>query len=470
MRRSLIIGVVALVALAGCGGDDNEPSTGGGGGGGGAGSLPECPLDALAAAPKPVNITYWHAMTRVPAEELQRLTTRFNRQQNDVHVTLSGAASYADNTTRFKAGLGTGKLPDLFQGEDTALQTMIDSRAVVPMQSCLAAESAATDDFVPRVLAYYTVQDVLWPMPFNNSNPILYYNKAAFRRAGLDPEKPPTTLDELRTVSQRIVDKKASPFGIAIKTDSWVMEHWLAKSGHTIVDNDNGRRARATKVTFDDETGTQLFAWIDQMVDDKLALSTSTADIDHYLAVANDRAAMTIDSSAALGTIEQILGAGEFGRVEFGAGPMPGPESPDGGVLVGGAANYIVNKSAPAKQAAAYRFAQYLADAKVQAEWAAATGYTPVRISAATMSPLAERYREAPEYRIPFDQLQAGADNAATAGPVLGPYGARGQGMRGAIIDGLTAMLTGNVTPADAVKQAVDKSNAAIEEYNARVG
>jgi sn-glycerol 3-phosphate transport system substrate-binding protein len=336
MRRSLIIGMVALMALAGCGGDDNEPSTGGGGGGGGAGSLPECPLDALAAAPKPVDITYWHAMTRVPAEELARLTTRFNRQQNDVHVTLSGAASYADNTTRFKAGLGTGKLPDLFQGEDTALQTMIDSRAAVPMQSCLAADNADTGDFVPRVLAYYTVQDVLWPMPFNNSNPILYYNKAAFRRAGLDPDKPPTTLDELRTVSQRIVDKKASPFGIAIKTDSWVMEHWLAKSGHTIVDNDNGRRARATKVTFDDETGTQLFAWIDQMVEDKLALSTSTADIDHYLAVANDRAAMTIDSSAALGTIEQILGAGEFGRVEFGAGPMPGPDNPEGGVLVGG--------------------------------------------------------------------------------------------------------------------------------------
>ena len=87
---------------------------------------------------------------------------------------------------------------------------------------------------------------------------------------------------------------------------------------------------------------------------------------------------MTIDTSAALGTISQVLGEGQFAAVELGVGPMPGPDSPDGGVLVGGAALYIVNQSAPEKQAAAYEFAKCLNEPQQQAEWAAATGYVPI--------------------------------------------------------------------------------------------
>jgi sn-glycerol 3-phosphate transport system substrate-binding protein len=423
----------------------------------------------LKAAKKPVEIEYWHAMTRVNEETLQKLTARFNASQGDVHVTLSAAPSYTDNLTRFKAGLGTGKLPDLFQGEDTALQTLIDSRAVLPMQSCLRADGASTADYVPRVIAYYSVNDVLWPLPFNDSNPILYYDKAAFRRAGLDPEKPPVTLADVKAVSEKLVRTHASPFGIAIKTDSWLIEHWLAKSGHTIVDNGNGRRARATKVMFNDATGTGLFAWINDMVGRKLALSTGTADFDHYLAVANKRAAMTIDSSAALGTITSIMRSGQYGTVELGTAPMPGPDSRDGGVLVGGAANYVVNRSAPAEQAAAYRFATFLADPKTQAEWAAATGYVPVRTSATTLEPLVTKWRQQPGYRIAYEQLLSGPQNDATAGPVLGPYGARGTGLRGAIIDGLTQMLNSDVTPAQAVAHAADQADTAITEYNDRV-
>ena len=78
---------------------------------------------------------------------------------------------------------------------------------------------------------------------------------------------------------------------------------------------------------------------------------------------------------------------------------MPGPDSPDGGVLVGGAANFIMNQSPPEKQAAAYEFAKYPRIAAVQSEWAAATGYVPVSKSAATLSPLAERYASKPDTR-----------------------------------------------------------------------
>jgi sn-glycerol 3-phosphate transport system substrate-binding protein len=464
MRRVLVLFAGLAVVFAACGTSAKQttsPST--------SGSQPACPLDALAAAKKPVEITYWHAMTRANAEELTRLTNAFNASRHDVHVTLSGAASYPDNFTRFKAGLSTGVLPDLIQSEDTTTQSMLDAHAVLPAASCIAAEHASTADLIDRVVAYYSVDGVLWPMPFNDSNPVLYYNKAAFRRAGLDPDKPPTTLGAVKADAEQIVRSGAAPFGIALKTDSWYVEHWLAKAGHTVVNNGNGRDARATKVTFDDATGLSLFQWIDDMVRSKLALSTGTNDLDHYLAVGNGRAAMTIDTSAALGTIAQLFSAGQYKNVDLGVGVMPGPVSPDGGVLVGGAANYIVSRSSPAKQAAAYEFAKYLASPTVQSAWAAATGYVPVSKKAASMAPLSTKYAERPEYKVAYDQLLSGPQNEATAGPLVGAYGAKGEGMRGAIIDAVSRLVSGRATPQQALDEAAAHANAAIAEYNRRV-
>jgi ABC-type glycerol-3-phosphate transport system substrate-binding protein len=86
------------------------------------------------------------------------------------------------------------------------------------------------------------------------------------------------------------------------------------------------------------------------------------------------------------------------------------------------------------------------------------------------MSPLKERYAQQPDYKVAYDQLLAGPVNAATAGPVLGPYGSAREGMRGAIVDALSGMLEGKLTPAQAVAKAADDANAAIADYNERIG
>jgi ABC-type glycerol-3-phosphate transport system substrate-binding protein len=86
------------------------------------------------------------------------------------------------------------------------------------------------------------------------------------------------------------------------------------------------------------------------------------------------------------------------------------------------------------------------------------------------MSPLAERYAQQPEYKIAYDQLLSGPENDATAGPVIGAYGAKGEGVRGAIIDAISRVVDGRSTPAQAVAAAVTQADAAINEYNSRVG
>ena len=87
-------------------------------------------------------------------------------------------------------------------------------------------------------------------MPFNTSGPVLYYNKKAFSAAGLDPEKPPTNLAELRAAAEKL-KANGVPAPMGLKTDPIFLEQWTAMGNRLFANNGNGRKARATKAVFD---------------------------------------------------------------------------------------------------------------------------------------------------------------------------------------------------------------------------
>ena len=166
-------------------------------------------------------------------------------------------------------------------------------------------------DNLKRVVDYYSVKGKLWPMPFNVSNPVLYYNKKAFQTAGLDPNNPPKTLDEVKSAAQKLKDSgTVSQAGFGMKLDPWYLEQWSALGGKTYVNNSNGRKSRATSTTFDNATGKEIFTFLNDMVKSGLA-RTNPADgpsaFDNLLGIGNGNFGMTIDSSASLGTIQQVL-------------------------------------------------------------------------------------------------------------------------------------------------------------------
>jgi sn-glycerol 3-phosphate transport system substrate-binding protein len=458
MRRIVGIAAVAALVIGALALPGGAAPAGGGG--------PKCPLKALDNADKPVEITFWHTMTRVPEETLVRLTDEFNSSQGDVHVNLVNNSSYEDNLEKFRTGLGTDELPDIIQLPETALQQVIDSQSVLPAQACVDADDYDLSDFLPRVTDYYTVEGELWAMPFNVSNPLLYYDKNAFRDAGLDPEQPPATLDEVREYSEAI---KASgyPYGLALKIDAFFFEQLLGKADVPYVNNGNGRKERATAVNFDNKAGREIFTWLSDMVSDGLAVTnprSGPGQIDNFFAIGNEQAAMTIDTTAALGTISQILGTGQYANVELAVGPMPGSDK--GGTIVGGAALFLVNQSPPAKQAAAWEYAKFLNTPENVAEWSAATGYVPTRESAVELPVLQEQWAAEPEYRVAYDQLFGGKNDLATSGPVIGDY----LGVREVIDDAQTRMFADDGNPKAALKRAKNEANAVIEEYNSRIG
>ena len=470
--RCWSVGVAAVLALGACSGGSGGGNAGGGGaakpGGGGSGAATgSCPVDALAKAKGPVSITFWHGLNRASEETLQKLVDQFNAGQTKVKVDLVNQTGYEDILRKWVAGLGTTELPDLAQMEDTATQQMIDTQSIVPVADCITADHYDTADFVPRIIERYNVDGKLYPMPFNVSNPVLYYDKNAFRAAGLDPEKPPATLADIKAASVKI---KASGYqtGFALKLNPWYLEQWASKANTLFVNNENGRKGRATKVAFDDGSGQATFAWMKDMVDSGLARTNPDSGpnaFDNLLGIRSKVSGMTIDTSAALGTISQVLAGGEGGGVDLGVGPMPGP-SGAGGVLVGGGALYMSKSSAPEKIAATWEFVKFLVSAETQATFAAGTGYVPIRKSSVKEKVLLAQWATSPGYKVAYDQLLTGKDNIATAGPVIGNYA----GVRDVVRDAETKMLAEGGDPKAAIKAAAAAATAAIQDYNTRIG
>jgi sn-glycerol 3-phosphate transport system substrate-binding protein len=307
----------AALLLVGCSGGGSAPSNA---------SSASCGLAAFRDAPKPVRITMWHQMGSNNGRVFTSIVDDFNRSQHDVQVKLVDQSAEVSSLPKFRAGLTTGDLPDVIQLEETALQTMIDSQATVPVQACVDADRYPLDDFLPKVVGYYRVQGVLRSMPYNPSNPILFYDKNAFAKAGLDPNRPPQTLAEVREYANKIVASGAAKYGVALRIAEFFTEFWSSKNDQVYANNGNGRRRRATEARLDNPTQRAVWTWWHDMVRDRLALNTGAdpGAVSHLLAIGTGDAAMTIESSSALGPIVNVLEGGEYPNVEVGTGPLPG--------------------------------------------------------------------------------------------------------------------------------------------------
>lgn len=435
--------------------------------------LPDCPTDALASATGTTDITFWHGMTAGNGEEVVKLTDAYNASQDKVHVSLV-QGSYEETADNYYLA-SQGDRPDLVQLPEYQVQAMVDTKSTVPVGKCIDASGFDTSAFLPTALGAYSTQGVQWSMPFNISNPVLFYNKKVFVAAGLDPNKPPQSLDDVRQYSQQIVDSGAAKYGLALESgfDSgggWYVEQWFCKAQEFYVDGDNGRSARATKVLYNDQSGVDLLTYLQQLLQDGLAVNVgdNQSGIENLLKLADEKepAAMTIATSASLGQVLAVLGGGsQFPQIaadDVGVGPMPGPDGKPG-ALIGGASLWPVDSGDDVRTAATWDFITYLVGAQQQSQWAAATGYIPVRTDAVDLDPYKTTLATDPRFSVAYTQLAASPDALTSAGPVVGPL----REIRTVLATAMAAIFDGAdvQTTLDA---AANQANGLIADYNSR--
>jgi sn-glycerol 3-phosphate transport system substrate-binding protein len=436
-------------------------------------SLPACPTDALAAADGTVEITFWHAMTAELEKQLTALTDEYNAGQDKVKVTLQNQGGYEQVIDKYLQS-SQGSRPELVQAPEYAVQAFRDTDSFVPVEAC--TESAGFDRSVllPSAINAYSTGGVQWAMPFNVSNPVLFYNKKIFAAAGLDPDAPPRTLDEMLAASKQIVESGAAKYGLVLDTSfdgggGWYIEQWFAKAGEFYANNDNGRSAPATEVLFDNQTGVDLMTYLQQGVADgwffNVGDNVSGQDAFLKLADAEEPGAMTIGTSAALGTVLAAIAAGIAPNVaaeDVSVAPMPGPNGA-ATVLVGGASLWITADKGDAQAAAAWDYIAYLISAQSQATWAATTGYVPIRPDAADVEPLATTYATDPRFAVAYTSLVDTPDVPTAVGPLLGPQ----REVRVLTARALATVLNGGDSQ-QALAEAAAQADALLADYASR--
>ena len=436
-------------------------------------TLPDCPTDALATATGTTEITFWHGMAAALGEEVVKLTDAYNASQDKVKVNLV-QGSYEETADNYYLA-SQGDRPDLVQLPEYQVQAMVDTASTVPVGKCIEASGYDTSAFLPTALAAYATQGVQWSIPFNISNPVLFYNKKAFAAAGLDPNVPPKSLDEVRAFSQQLVDSGATKYGLALESgfDSgggWYVEQWFCKAQEFYADGDNGRTSRATKVLFNAPAGVDVLTYLQQLLNDGLAVNVgdnTQTGFDNLLKLADDKepAAMTIATSASLGQVLAVLAGGQFpnlGPEDVGVGPMPGPDGLPG-ALIGGASLWPVDSGDDVRTAATWDFITYLVGAQQQSQWAAATGYIPVRTDALALDPYKSTVAADTRFGVAYEQLLSTPDAPTSAGPVMGPL----REVRSVLATAIAAIFDGaDVTTT--LNAAADQANGLITDYNTR--
>jgi sn-glycerol 3-phosphate transport system substrate-binding protein len=418
-----------------------------------------------------VTIDFWHSEQAESQTALQALIDRFNASQSEVRVRLLFQGTPIELNAKVVNSLRSGGLPALVETNEGDSQTMIDSGAVTPLQKFIDAEGYDLSDFDQKVVDYYTWDGKLCAMPLGIIVPMLFYNKILFREAGLDPDAPPQTLDDVRAYSEKLLKEDGAGnvvrSGIALDLQPWYLYVALGEHGDLVVNNNNGRDARPTEALFNNATGKAFFRWWDEMVDSGLAFNVgrNPSGADALMAVASGRAAMAISISSALRSAISVVEAGLEG-VELGVGPFPGVAGGSGKPPIFSRAVLIMNQRSEAEQQAAWKLARWLAEPEQQAELFAGTGFLPVRLSAYQMDASREVLQKYPLYQVPVDLSVGVPSTPEKLGPRVGPSARVGE----IVAQALEAMVVGGKDPDQALGDAAEGYTKELQEYNRRLG
>jgi sn-glycerol 3-phosphate transport system substrate-binding protein len=410
---------------------------------------------------EPVTIQFWHAMGGSRIELIQGIVDDFMEENPNITVEVQYTGSYNDTLNKVKAASKAGNAPHVFHLYEIGTLQMIHSGIITPIYELEKWESINWDDFFSPVSSYYMVQGNHYSMPFNSSTPLLYYNKTFFEEAGLDPEDPPATFQEVvdvsRTLQEELPQLKAP---ITWNLHSWYFEQFHCLMDEPLVNNGNGRQGELpTEVLFNEEPGQQILEWWTGMEEDGLFLDVGPGWQNHRAAFGSGEVAMVMSSTS---DVNQLTGLLAEKGWEMGTGFIPHPEGADGGVAIGGGSLWITNNQPDEELLAALKLVKYISSDGPQVRWHKGTGYFPVRKTA--MEQLEEEgwFEENPNFRTAFDQLLESPYTVNTAGALIGVF----PELRSLVETAIQKVYAGDMTVEEALDEAAEKTNQSIREWN----
>jgi len=383
---------------------------------------------------------------------VDKLVSDFEAENPDITVKAIYSGNYSDTMTKAMTALKGGTPPNLSVILSTEIYTLIDNDAIVPFDDLISTpqEKKWLNSFYPALMENSRTAGKTWSIPFQRSTIVMYYNKDAFRKAGLNPDAPPATWDELVDMGKKLVIKdssgKVTQWGLEIPSTGypyWMFGALCRQNGEVLMNN------TGTEVYFNKPGVVQaLQFWKDlgqtHGVMPRGTIEWGTLRTDFL----EQKTAIMWHSTGNLTAVKKNA------SFDFGVAMLPAKE--ERGTPTGGGNFYIFKNSSPKERKAALKFIKWMTQPVRTAQWSIGTGYMGTRPDAYETDELKNYVKNFPAAAIARDQLKY-----ATAELSVHENGR----VYKILNDAIQAVLTGAKTPEAALQRAQKQTSHILKRY-----
>jgi sn-glycerol 3-phosphate transport system substrate-binding protein len=376
----------------------------------------------------------------------------FEKDNPGIKIKAIYAGTYQDTLVKALTAFKSGEPPDIAVLLSTDMFTLIDEGAIAPFDDLLktGADKAWSKSFYPAFMENSQTGGKIWGIPFQRSTIVMFYNKDAFKQAGLDPNKAPDTWDELVADGQKLVKRDAAGNVTqwAVQIPSTAFPYWLFQ-GLTTANNVRLMNEAGTQTYFDKPAVVAaLQFWVDLSRKYKIqppgAIEWGTTPKEFF----ERKTAIMWTSTGNLTNVRSNAG------FPFGVAMLPahaGRGSPTGGGNF-----YLFKKMTDEERAAAFKFVKWMTSPERAADWGMATGYIAVRPDAWETLAMKKYVADFPPAAVSRDQLKYAVAELSTHD---------NQRVTKALNDGIQAALTGTKTPEQAMRDAQAEAMRILRPY-----
>ena len=418
---------------------------------------------ASGAAVAQTEIQWWHSMGGALGDKVNELAGKFNASQKDYRVVPTFKGSYPESMTAAIAAFRAGNAPHILQVFEVGTATMMAAKgAVVPVYKLMkdADEPFNPKAYVGPVSGYYTdSKGNMLSFPFNSSTAIFYWNKDAFKKAGLDPEKPPRTWKEVVAAAEKL---KASGQQCAYTTTwpSWVhVENFSAWHNVPIGTKENGLAGMDTEFRVNTPLHVRQLTMLQDL---------AKRGMFSYAGRTNQGTAKFVSGECAMLT-ESTGGQANVRRdakFNWAVTEIPYwddvPGSPQN-AIIGGASLWVMGGKTNNAYKGIAKFFAFLSRPEVQMEWHTGTGYVPITYAAYEMTKKSGFYDKNPGAEVAIKMLTKKPPTANSKGLRFGNYV---QG-REVIEEEMEAVFSGKKDAKTALDDATKRGNEILRKFEA---
>ena len=417
------------------------------------------------AALAQTEITWWHAMGGELGTKLEEIVAGYNASQTAYHVTPIFKGTYAETMTAAIAAFRAGEQPDIVQVFEVGTGTMMAAEgAIYPVYQLMADTGQDFDPsgYLSAVVGYYTdTEGNMLSMPFNSSTPVLYYNKTVFEKAGLDPNVPPATWEEVEAYSKKIVESGAAKCGFTTGWISWIQtENLSAWHNQPIGTLENGFGGLEAELTVNGplqvKHWTNLKRWLEEGLYQYGGPEGGNDAPPKFYA---QECAMIMNSSASRAGV--LNNSKDF---EVGIAMLPHyADTEPQNSIIGGATLWVLQGRPAAEYKGVAKFLTFLSSPEVQAQWHQQTGYVPITLAAAKLTEESGFYKKNPGRDIAVKELTLHEPTENSKGLRIGNF----VQIRDVVDEELENVWSGKKDAKTALDEAVKRGNELLRKFEA---